>query len=70
MIHFVGGKDAAVNALQKKLAEVDAKCKKEIEAREAVEAELKTLQDKVCINLQICLQLQRFAVNIISEFQS
>ena len=48
---FVGGRDAAINALQKKLAEVDLQRKKELERRESIEAELKSLQDKVCFCL-------------------
>ena len=46
---FTGGRDAAINALQKKLAEVDSQRKKELEMRENIEAELKSLQDTVCI---------------------
>ena len=48
---FVGGRDAAINTLQKKLAEVDSQRKKELEMRERIEAELKSLQDKVCLSL-------------------
>ena len=47
IVIFVGGRDAAINALQKKLAEVDSQRKKELERRESIEAELKSLQDKV-----------------------
>ncbi len=48
---FLGEKDAAVHTLQRKLAEVDAMWKKEVEAREAVQTELQSLQEKVSFGL-------------------